>query len=68
MSAVRRSGDNHWLLRLHCAGVGRVHWGDGQHPHPPLRGRPPPQIRRRHDGHLLQGTTTNTRFFNHMMT
>ena len=37
------------------ARLGREHRRDGEHSDPPLRGRPPPQVLQRDDGHVLKG-------------
>ena len=57
MPPVRRQGDHLRVQRQHGPGVGRGDRGDGQHPDPPLRGRPPSQLQlqERDDGDLQQG-------------
>ena len=38
------AGDHLRLLGQHGESVGRGEWRDGQHSHPPLRGRPSSQL------------------------
>ena len=48
---------NNYLIFFPFSGasLGRADGRDGEHADPPLRGRAPPAILQRHDGHLLQG-------------
>jgi hypothetical protein len=51
------TGDHLWLVGQHGACVGRGVGGDGQHPHPPLRGCPPPQVMSHSCGGVPASTT-----------